>query len=310
MPQIPYNSTPDVDPQFSHVPVLHTTVLSVLAPKTGECVLDVTLGLGGHAQTFLEAIGSAGKLIGLDTDERNLTVAKKQLEGRGATEFFHASFRDLPQINLPEVDIIFADLGLSSPHLDDPARGFSFRFDGPLDMRLDASKGMTAEQLILCSSAEDLGHIFADYGQFAGSMRLGRVLAGSPVPTTTVLKEMTEKAFGFKGKALLPQVFQALRIAVNDELEALEVLLEHGPALLRPGGRMGVISFHSLEDRAVKHTFRALTTAPKDPITGKIAQPAPFTLLTPHALAPSPEEISENPRSRSAKFRAIQKMSS
>ncbi len=307
MPQNPYNSAPDVDPPFPHVPVLHTTVLTVLAPRSGERVLDVTLGLGGHAQLFLEAIGSTGTLIGLDTDERNLTVAKEKLEGRGATELFHASFRDLPALNLPEVDILFADLGLSSPHLDDPTRGFSFRFDGPLDMRLDASKGITAEQLILRSSAEELGHIFADYGQFAGSMRLGRTLAGSHVATTTALREAVEKAFGFKGKALLPQVFQALRIAVNQELDALNILLEHGPKMLRSGGRMGVISFHSLEDRAVKHTFRALTTAPKDPVTGKIAHPADFTLLTPHALAPSPDEITDNPRSRSAKFRAIRR---
>lgn len=307
MTQIPYNSVPDVDPQFSHVPVLHTTVLSVLSPRNGECVLDVTLGLGGHALSFLEAIGSEGKLIGLDTDERNLTVAKKQLEGRGVMEFFHASFRDLPQMNLPKVDIIFADLGLSSPHLDDPSRGFSFRSDGPLDMRLDASTGITAQELIAQSSAEELGHIFADYGQFAGSMRLGRTLAGSQIATTFALRDAVEKAFGFKGKALLPQVFQALRIVVNRELKALEILLKYGPTLLAPNGRMGIISFHSLEDRAVKHTFRSLTTAPKDPVTGKIAHPADFTLLTPHALAPSPDEISGNPRSRSAKFRAIQR---
>ncbi|MBI5155704.1 16S rRNA (cytosine(1402)-N(4))-methyltransferase, partial [Candidatus Peregrinibacteria bacterium] len=211
MPQIPYNSPPEQVSPFSHVPVLHTTVLTVLAPKPGERVLDVTLGLGGHAQLFLDAIGPAGTLTGLDTDERNLAVARRQLEGRGAAEFLHASFLDLPALNLPAVDILFADLGLSSPHLDDPARGFSFRFDGPLDMRLDASKGMTAEELILRSSAEELGHIFADYGQFAGSMRLGRVLAGSHIATTFDLKSAVEKAFGFKGKALLPQIFQALR---------------------------------------------------------------------------------------------------
>lgn len=288
-----------------HIPVLHTTVLTVLAPLPGETVLDVTLGLGGHAESFLEAIGPSGRLIGLDADARNLALAREHLRGRGVMALHHLNFRDLASLHLPPVDVIFADLGLSSVHLDVPTRGFSFRVLGPLDLRFDAENGETATALIKRSTADELFEIFRTFGEFPGGARLGRMLAGADLATTGDLKAIVEKAFGYRAKSLLPQVFQALRIAVNDELGALHVLLEYAPSLLRSGGRMGVISYHSLEDRLVKQAFRARCTPVKHPVTGKALEDAPFRLLTRKTIVPDAVEIAQNPRARSAKFRAI-----
>ncbi len=293
-----------------HIPVLETTVLEVLSPAPGETVLDVTLGLGGHALRMLDAVGPTGRLIGLDADTKNLQLAQQRLEGRGVSELHHANFRDLPALKLPPVDVLLADLGLSSPHVDDPTRGFTFRTDAPLDLRFDQSTGETATELMERSSAEELFEIFRTYGEFPGGARLGRALAGKNTPTTFALKQIVENTFGFQAKSVLPQVFQALRIAVNDELGALDILLEVGPKLLCDGGRMGVISYHSLEDRAVKQTFRTLTSQEKDPITGKALGPATFELLTRRPLVPSQDEITQNPRARSAKFRVIRRQHS
>lgn len=291
-----------------HIPVLQTTVMNVLQPKHGETVLDVTLGLGGHAGAFLEGVGDTGRLIGLDADQKNLEIAKSTLSTfSDRTTFMHANFSDLSDLHLPSVDILFADLGLSSPHLDDPERGFSFRFDGPLDLRFDQTRGVTAMHLIEMSDEAELATIFRSYGElYMQARRLASTLAGMRIATTSQLRTVVEELFGFRAKAILPLVFQALRIAVNDEIVSLQNLLNIGPSLLKPGGRMGIISYHSLEDRPVKHTFRSLTTPTKDPVTGTIITIAPFTLLTPKALVPSLPEIADNPRARSAKFRVLQ----
>lgn len=288
-----------------HIPVLHTTVLSVLAPQKGQSVLDVTLGLGGHAQGFLDLIGPSGRFTGLDADPRNLELAAQHLRAYDNARLLHVNFRNLAELELQPVDVLFADLGLSSPHIDDPARGFMFRSDAPLDMRFDPTAGATAAQLIRRSTPDSLFEIFRTFGQFPGGARLARMLAGTDVPTTFALKAVVESAFGYKANALLPQVFQALRIAVNDELGALAALLQVGPRLLQPGGRMGVISYHSLEDRLVKQAFRSLADPARDPVTGKVIEGAPFHLLTRKAIVPDAPEIAENPRARSAKFRAI-----
>lgn len=291
-----------------HAPVLRTTVLDTLAPVSGDTVLDVTLGLGGHAQAFLERIGPAGTLIGLDADKENLAHATERLAPwKEHCTVVHANFSEIASLKFPPVDILFADLGLSSPHVDEASRGFSFRLDGPLDLRYDRSTGRAASSLIEQSDADAVGRIFAEYGEMRGSFRLARQIAGKRVETTSALKAEVEKAFGFRAPSLLPQVFQALRIAVNDELGALHALLQDGLALLSAGGRMGIISYHSLEDRIVKHLFRSLSTPPRDELTGKITQHAPYELLTRKPLIPSPGEIAENPRSRSAKFRAIRR---
>lgn len=293
------------DPQ--HISVMKQEVLDILAPKAGERVLDVTLGLGGHAGSFLQAVGPSGHLVALDADEDNLRIARERLAPLGSPELIHANFGSVRSLGLAPFDIIFADLGLSSPHIDDAARGFSFRFDGPLDLRFDRSRGETAADLIERLSEDDLKQVFREYGELREAGRLARLLAGKRWDTTTALKHKAEEAFGFRAKQVLPQVFQALRIAVNDELAVLTELLEAGLDLLESNGRMGVLSYHSLEDRIVKHTFRAACAPIKDPVTGKVAIESAFELVTPKALVPSEQEIGDNPRARSAKFRVIRK---
>ncbi len=291
-----------------HVPVLYTTVLDLLHPREGEVVVDVTLGLGGHAKGFLEKIGPKGKLIGIDADEENLREAAKVLHAKNV-ELIHANFLDLPHLDLPQCDILFADLGLSSPHLDEAERGFSFRKEGPLDCRFDRTKGMTAAELLMRSSEKELLHIFQDYGEVRGAKKFVDVLLEvreeRPIATTQDLLGIVENVYGWRAKGVLSQIFQALRIAVNDELRALEVLLSAGPKLLKPGGRMGILCYHSLEDRLVKETFRALTDAPKHPVTGApLSEPA-FALLTKKPIQANLTEIEDNPRARSSRFRAV-----
>ncbi len=297
--------------QLSHTPVLLPTVMEVLKPQSGDHVLDVTLGLGGHSKAFLELIGSKGHLIALDADTENLNFAKERLEPwRKQIDLRHVNFSEIASLDLPQFDLIFADLGLSSPHVDDPSRGFSFRFDGPLDLRYDRTSGRTAADLIEQSEEEELVVLFRTYGELFKEARwLGKTLAGKRFATTTELKAAVENAFGYRAKGLLPQVFQALRIAVNDELHALEEFLRIAPGLLKVGGRLGVLSYHSLEDRMVKQTFRTLCESEKDFITGKISKHAPFNLLLKKAIQASDSEITENPRARSVKFRALVRVS-
>lgn len=292
-----------------HVPVLETTVVDVLAPKAGETYVDATLGLGGHAKAIGEILGPSGRLIGLDADSSNLALARSALAHLPcAVELHHCNFRAIDTLSLPPIDMLFADVGLSSAHVDDASRGFSFRFDAPLDLRFDRSGGKTAAALIAESDVEDLKQIFWKYGEMKQVGKLATIIKERTILTTFDLKNAVEIAYGWKSKQFLPQVFQALRIAVNDEIAALEHLLGVGPSLLAVNGRMGVLSFHSLEDRPVKHAFRALTTPLKDPVTGKVSVEAPFALLTPKAIVPTPEEIAQNPRARSVKFRAIQRL--
>lgn len=299
--------TPDVSQVPTHTPVLLDAALSVLQPEAGERVLDVTLGLGGHAAAFLERIGPSGSLTGLDADPKNLTQAQKKLSSFPNVTCLHANFRDLPSLALPHVDVIFADLGLSSPHVDDPERGFSFRTDAPLDLRFDPTTGPSAAQWLQIADPEELTRVLREYGELPHPHRLALLLKEQLPQTTFALVRAVEEVLHWRAKAFLPQVFQALRIAVNDELGALDTLLAYGPSLLKEGGRMGIISYHSLEDRRVKQVFRSLTTAHKDPESGQDAAPAAFVSLTRKALTPSAEEIAGNSRSRSAKFRAIRK---
>ncbi len=296
-------------PEMIHIPVLEETALTLLAPKSGERVLDVTLGLAGHATRFLEATAPDGAFFGLDADATNLAFARERLRPFGdRVTLHHTNFGHLPELNLPPMDIIFADLGMSSPHVDNPERGFTFRADAPLDLRYDQTSGLSASEYIERSSEDEIAGFMRDFGElYQPARRIGRELAGHTFKTTRELCEVIEKVFTFKAKSMFPQIFQALRIAVNDELGVLNTLLETGPMLLAPGGRMGVISFHSLEDRMVKYAFRDLTTPVKDPITGKISQEADFELLTPKAVVPSAAEITANPRARSVKFRILRR---
>jgi 16S rRNA (cytosine1402-N4)-methyltransferase len=292
-----------------HIPVLLPTVLEVLQPQEGDSVLDVTLGLGGHAEAFLQKIGPNGRLTGIDADPANLLLAEERLKPFApAALFVHANFAQIPTLGLSPFDIIFADLGVSSPHFDDPERGFSFRFDGPLDLRYDRSIGLTAADLIRSLEDEPLAGIFCDYGELVREAgRLGRGLAGKEFATTTALRTAVEELFGYRAKQILPQVFQALRIAVNDEMGALRTFLETAPTLLKTGGRIGVLSYHSLEDRMVKQSFKDLCEPIRDDLTGQVTVPAPFELMTRKAIQATEQEIAENQRSRSVRFRAVRK---
>jgi 16S rRNA (cytosine1402-N4)-methyltransferase len=286
-------------------------VLAILDPKAGETVLDVTLGLGGHAEALLKRVGERGTLIGLDADTRNLAQAQKRLHSLpGRVRCIHANFRDLADLALPGVNMLFADLGLSSPHVDDPARGFTFREEVPLDLRYDRSRGVTAAVWLAQSTEEEIAHCLRVFGELPSSARFARALRERLPTTTTAVVLAAESVYRWRAKTVLPQIFQALRIAVNDELGSLDALLAVGPTFLKPDGRMGVISYHSLEDRRVKQVFRSLTSAPKHPQTGQDLHPAEFTLLTRKAVVPSDDEVTVNPRSRSAKLRVIMRRDS
>jgi 16S rRNA (cytosine1402-N4)-methyltransferase len=297
----------------AHIPVLLNEALAVLAPAPGESVLDVTAGLGGHASALFQRVGRSGRLVILDADAKNLAEAAGRIGGGDSVTAVHTNFHALPEC-LPEdrrrFDVIFGDLGLSSPHLDDPDRGFSFRSDAaPLDMRYDASRGRTAADILARSSDKQLADVLQAYGEVPHAMGLARDIVKRrevrPFRTAGDLKTAADERYGYKASSVLPQIFQALRIAVNGELDALETLLAVAPTLLKPGGRFGVLTYHSLEDRMVKRRFRALTTPEKDAVTGAEAAPAPFSLLAKGGVTPGEAEVAANPRARSARLRAI-----
>ena len=290
-----------------HIPVLQEEILRILAPQSGETVLDATVGLGGHARAFLERIGPTGHLIGIDADKDNLAEAARKLAPwRKQIHLIHENFRNirniltsvpsvpsLPSAPFSHIDILFADLGLSSPHIDDPNRGFTFRQQAPLDLRFDRTQGTTAATLLQKTSKKDLANILKIYGELPHSADLAEALSSTHPKTTLELKAIVEQVYRWRAPHFLPQVFQALRIAVNDELSALQDLLRDGPELLAPCGRMGILCYHSLEDRMVKQAFRHPSST--------------FHLLTPKVIRPSPGECARNPRSRSARFRAIER---
>ncbi len=301
------------DPVPAHIPVLIPETLDLLAPQPGDIVLDCTLGLGGHSEAILKLIAVDGHLIGLDTDAENLASASRHLEPfENRVHIIHANFRDLPQC-LPEefrqFDLILADLGLSSPHIDSPERGFSFRTDSDLDMRFDQTRGMTAAMFIASTDRTMLRDTFNTYGEIPLAHRLTDALIErrktNPIRRSKDLVDVAKRIYGHTAHDYLPQIFQALRIAVNDEITSLETLLREAPKLLKPGGRFAVISYHSLEDRMTKHAMKTLTTDTKDPITGAVSRKADFGILTPKPVVPTGQEVRDNPRSRSAKLRAI-----
>jgi len=307
---------------LKHRPVLQIThadqtATSVLRPKEGDIVLDCTLGFGGHTEAFLEQIGSIGHVYGIDADAQNLALARNRLEPHlEQVTFIHANFRHLGSLYVPSADIIFADLGLSSMHVDEAERGFSFRFNGPLDMRFDRTRGLTVSEFLHEAKEDEIKRILKQYGELKETSKLAHVIwqeARRSTPkhltlqTTEDLKILIESIFDHRTPMILPQIFQAFRMHVNDELGALAQLLDTAPTMLKPNGRLGIITFHSLEDRMVKHAFRKLTTAEKDPVTGQPLSASVFELLTKKPIAPTDEEIALNPRARSALFRVIQK---
>ena len=292
-----------------HISVLLEETMDVLRPGPGDNILDCTVGLGGHAAAFLERTAPDGAFTGIDADGENLERARIRLAPSGGrVALRHGNFRDLSAFEPGSFDIVFADLGLSSPHVDDAGRGFSFRSEALLDLRYDRSSGYPAASFLAWCREEDVEEALRLYGEIRGSLRLAAAIKRAAPATTSALRKTVESALGFRARKILPQVFQALRIAVNDEMNALNGLLNGAIALLRPGGRMGIIAYHSLEDRMVKQFFRDITTPPKDPVTGADSAPAAFELCTKKAVMPTDREVAANPRSRSARLRAIRKV--
>ncbi|MBP1714234.1 MAG: rsmH [Deltaproteobacteria bacterium] len=295
----------------SHLSVLVAEVLNYLNCRPDRIYVDATVGSGGHARRILEQSAPTGKVIGLDCDAAAIARAKQNLASFGERFLpIQKNFRDLKEVlhslSIPAVDGILADLGVSSEQLDDPARGISFRWEAPLDMRLDLEGPLTAQALIQRLSAEEMEKILREFGEERWAGRIAKAIARQrrvrPLRTTGDLVEVIQRAIPSYRTRIHPatRTFQALRLAVNEELVSLETFLRECPDLLKPGGRLGVISFHSLEDRIVKEHFR------KWGKRGKGETP-PFRILTPKPATPSSAEIQSNPRARSAKLRAIEK---
>lgn len=297
---------------MNHASVLLAETLDLLSPKKDESVLDCTLGLGGHSEKLLSAVGSRGFLVGLDADRTNLKYARERLGQPENALFLHTNFSTLPDC-LPEdhqtFDCILADLGLSSPHIDDASRGFTFRADAPLDMRYDRERGLMASHYIQSIDQKKLFTVLKDYGELPRVPALLRAIlarrSSTRIRTSFDLVEVAKDVYRHDAKKFLPQIFQAVRIAVNDEISALQHLLAVAPTLLNPGGRLVVISYHSLEDRPVKEAFRQLTRDTTDPLTGALVSSSPYAMLTKKPVKPSDDEVQRNPRARSAILRAI-----
>ncbi|HEX4794129.1 MAG TPA: 16S rRNA (cytosine(1402)-N(4))-methyltransferase RsmH [Humisphaera sp.] len=293
--------------EIRHLPVLLDPILAALSPRPGQTIADCTVGLGGHSAALLEKITPNGKLIGIDFDPANLAIARTKLEAtRGTFELFHNNFAALPtvlaQASVEQVDAILADLGVASPQIDDPARGFSYRRPGPLDMRMDQSRGQPASALINRMSEGEIAAALLELGDETDAPRIARLIVErrkiKPIETTQELTAIVCEARDFTlkraaGAKLHPaaRTFQALRILVNRELANLDRLLAVIPQRLKPGGVAAIISFHSGEDRRVKAAFRAGLDA------------GIYSDISADPIIADEQERETNPRSRSAKLR-------
>lgn len=301
-----------------HIPVLYAEVLAGLQVQPGGRYIDATLGAGRHAAGILEASAPDGQILGLDADPEAVAYARRRLEEFGPRAIFWAgNFRQLATVaqalDFAPVDGILMDLGLSSRQLEDAARGFSFTHEGPLDMRLDRGKGQTAADLVNTLPVEELAGLLWRYGEERHARRIARaIVAARPVTRTGELAALVARTVGRREKIHpATRTFQALRIAVNEELAALEEALPQARDLLRPGGRLAVIAFHSLEDRLVKRFFRRESTdclCPPEVLVCSCGHQATLTEVTRKPVRPSDEEVARNPRSRSARLRVAERL--
>ncbi len=290
-----------------HEPVMVAEVLEHLEPSRGGVFIDCTVGLGGHARAMLAA--GASRLIGVDRDPAALERARAALSEFGdRVELVHGDYRGIDEMldarGITGVDGVLADLGVSSMQLDAPGRGFSFRRDEPLDMRMDTTAGPTAAEAIRDADERMLADVIYEFGEERHARRIARSLVEhrtrAPIETTGQLADIVRRAIPRKGYMRIDpatRTFQAIRIWVNRELEGLDAFLLHVARRLSPGGRLAVITFHSLEDRIVKHTLRSLQAA------GEIG----LTVRTKRPLVPTEAEVERNPRARSAKLRAAER---
>jgi 16S rRNA (cytosine1402-N4)-methyltransferase len=295
--------------KMQHVPVLLDEALEYLNVRPGGVYVDATLGLAGHSSAIAKRLGAKGRLICFDRDPQAMEAAKARLEevraeiGSEMPEvvFEPRAFSEASSLIEPgSLDGLLADFGVSSLQLDEAHRGFSFRSDGPLDMRMDTRTGETAEQVVNQEDENELADLIYEFGEERRSRRIARaIVRARPITTTAELARVVSAAApSMKGDKIHPatRTFQALRIRVNDELGEIRTLLESAPSLLKPGGRLVLISFHSLEDRLVKDAFRE---AGRDKV---------YEVLTKKPVVAGEQEEMRNPRSRSAKMRAVQKV--
>jgi len=294
---------PGSSPEPAHVGVMVKEVLEFLGPKPGNAIVDATLGAGGYSDAILHAIGGEGTVLGIDRDPEAVELASSRLAGWGtAFKARKADFADLPEVlselGIAGADGLVGDLGISSMQLGSRSRGFSFQFDGPLDMRMDPEQELTAEEVINTRSERDLERILREYGEERFARRIARAIVRrrrqKPLRSTGELVEVIERTVPGRRSRIHPatRCFQAVRIETNDELGQLRTLCARAPDILKPGGVFACISFHSLEDRIVKHSLR---------------QRELWELLTKKPITPTAEEVDRNPRSRSAKLRAAKR---
>jgi 16S rRNA (cytosine1402-N4)-methyltransferase len=288
----------------THIPVMLEETVEALGVRTGGCYVDCTLGPGGHAAAILEHSQPDGRLLGIDADPASITAARERLEPyRSRVVLVNENFVNLKEVGtgfgfFPADGILF-DLGLSSPQLDTGSRGFSFRYDEPLDMRLDPKQSLTAADIVNTYPEAELAEIITILGEERFGRRIARAIAsGRPLDTTKQLVDIIERATGGRRGRIHPatRTFQALRIVVNHELEHLESALGQAAEMLSPGGRLVVISYHSLDDRIVKLFLRGE------------AKESRLSLINKKVITPSLAEVSLNPRSRSAKLRAAERI--
>ena len=308
-----------------HLPVMPDEVLGTLAPAAGSLQIDATVGGGGHTERILEAASPDGRVLGLDADPAAIDRVGRRLARFGDRLVLRqANFRDLPEVapaaGFDAVDGLLFDLGLSSWQLADRERGFGFRTGGPLDMRFDAGRGLPAAELLRTLPADELAALFRRYGEEPAANRIARAIVDArrhePVGTAEALAALVERVAPGNPRVRrrthpATRVFQALRIAVNEELDALADALAAAVDLLRPGGRLVVLSYHSLEDRIVKRFLaaerRGCTCPPEVPVCVCGHTPR-LRLVTRPSLTPSTEEVAANPRARSARLRAAERL--
>jgi 16S rRNA (cytosine1402-N4)-methyltransferase len=287
----------------AHTPVLLHEVVEALHPSPGGCIVDCTIGPGGHAEALLEQLGPSGLLIGIDADPDAIEFSRSRLARFGASVILvNRSFTDITEVchehGVRTVDGILFDLGLSSTQIDTPERGFSFQRDAPLDMRFDPSQELTASDIVNAYPEPELARIIWEYGEERRARRIARhIVRSRPITSTARLARLLEQVLGSRRGRIhvATRTFMALRIAVNRELDSLRSALVQTPDLLAPGGRLAVISYHSLEDRIVKDFMRSQ------------ARDCALHLVSRKVIRPGSLEIESNPRSRSAKLRIAER---
>ncbi|MBQ2994226.1 MAG: 16S rRNA (cytosine(1402)-N(4))-methyltransferase RsmH [Peptococcaceae bacterium] len=310
--------------EFKHIPVLFHEIMDIMAPKAGEVFVDCTLGGGGHSRGFLERMGDDGRLIGIDQDTNALKAAQDNLAEFGErVTYVHSNYNNLDEIlnrYAPDgVDGILFDIGVSSHQLDEKDRGFSYMQDAPLDMRMDQSRKFSAWDVVNTYSEDELHRIIKEYGEERWAKRIAKFIVDfrkdKPVDTTgelvDIIKRAIPKGAREEGSHPAKRTFQAIRIEVNDELGVLTRTISVAAKHLKKGGRLGIISFHSLEDRIVKEQFRYLASdciCPPELPFCQCDKVSEVKILTRKPVTATEEELAANSRSKSAKFRAVEKI--